>query len=191
MPSSSHAMSGSMPHHDPVRPRPGRVAGGEQYVATTTHHVRYDQPEPFVVVPDCRGQAPPPVAAFCTSSWPWRTAMWVNSSKCSQVPAVEDRDAREVLERRVGEVVVLTDADDAGVGMEARDQGISHGTPMRASTGSACISAGAEEVLHGEPLDSGEAVSLGAGRFSVVVLQGGSVFQQLLVGLAIIECRLS
>ena len=50
-------------------------------------------------------------------------------------------------------------------------------------------SAGAEEMLHGKPLDTGESVALGARAVQAVVLEGRAVGEQLLVRLAVGESR--
>ncbi|MNW57745.1 hypothetical protein D3C74_355700 [compost metagenome] len=119
-------------HDDPVGPRAGRVVGREEDVAPPrAHHVRHDQVEPAVVVPDRGG---PGASAGRHAG---RAELTVAHRDVGQeldvleVGRPEDRDAREVLERGRRDEVLVAHAAHAGVGVEARDQGIAHGAVLR------------------------------------------------------------
>ncbi len=105
-----------------LAPRAGRVLGGDDGLAGPgVADVRGHEPEPAVVEAQRRAVDPargPPVAAAELLA-PVQDVPDLRPG--DQVAAVVDRRAGEVLEARVREVVVLADAADRGVGVEAGD----------------------------------------------------------------------
>lgn len=113
------------PHR--IRPRPGRIGGGEQQVAAVAD-VRHDQPEPAVVVAE-RGRVDPRrrrrVEREAQLARPVQGV--ADLRPVQQIAAVEDRHPREVLETGAGEVVVVADAADRRVGVKPGDDRVAGG----------------------------------------------------------------
>ena len=109
----------------------GSVGGEDQHAAA--HRVGDDDVEGAVAVPDggCPGAAVGRDVRRRQLAGPLHDV--ADQVPVDQVPAVEDRDTRQVLECRGGEVVVVADLDHARVRVEAR-RSAGSGRPLRRSS---------------------------------------------------------
>lgn len=109
--------------HDAVAPRARGVGGGEE-AGAPARRVGDDEEEHAVAVPDRR--RPDAQVGRRVGHAELRVADRdvPDLRPGDQVGRVVDRHAGQVLEGRGGQVVVVADADDARVRVEARDEGV-------------------------------------------------------------------
>ena len=105
---------------DRLRPRARRILRGDDEVAAAVDE-RVDHVERAGVVADRRREdaARDPQRRRAAAATAGRARG--RSASSGRDPAAEDRHAREVREARVDEVVVVADANDARIGIEARE----------------------------------------------------------------------
>lgn len=110
---------------------PGPSAVNRTFPRPVPHHVRDHQPEPPVVVPD--GRRPGAAAGGDAGRAELAPADGDVADELDvlEVGGPEDRDARQVLERRRREVVGVADPADARVGVETGDERVAHGRAPR------------------------------------------------------------
>ncbi len=117
--------AGDVGQRDRIGPLAGRVGRGDQQVASAGTHVRGDQPESAVVMPQRRRvDAGRRRRAGGQRQLLGTVERVADLRPVHEIPAVEDRHAREVFKAGAREVVVLADAADTRVRMQPRDDGI-------------------------------------------------------------------